>query len=262
MKIVSWNVNSIRSRIGILKYFIKDNNPDIILLQEIKCEEHQFPYEEIEDMNYNFVINGQKSYNGVAILSKFQIEECIKHIPNFIDQNNQARYIEALIYKDEFPVRVASIYVPNGRDITSEHFEYKLNFLDALYNYIYNSILKKSEIVIFGGDYNVAPEDIDVYDNKKMEGKIGFNILERQKLRSIINLGMYDAFRELNPKDNTYSWWDYRAKGFENNRGMRIDNMIVSPEAMNKVIKCNIYKNIRNMNKTSDHAPISCEIDI
>ncbi|RYE13923.1 MAG: exodeoxyribonuclease III [Rickettsiales bacterium] len=260
MKISSWNVNSVRTRINHLINWIKEKEPDIILLQEIKCINELFPKEEIEDLGYNVVINGQKSYNGVAILSKYKIDEVNLFLPNDPDETH-SRYIEVLISINKNVVRVISVYVPNGQDIESPKFRYKLNYFDSLINHL-KQLLSYDEILVVGGDFNVAPEYIDVYDPKILENKIGFHYDERKKFEAILNLGFTDSYRAINSDKQEYSWWDYRAGAFAKNQGMRIDHILTSPEASDLLCEATIDKYTRGLERSSDHAPINITINL
>ncbi len=254
LKILCWNINSIRSRIFHLISVIQNENPDIILLQEIKCQFEQFPFLKIEDIGYKAYILSQKSYNGVAILSKYNCEDIIYGIPDFVDEN--ARYIEAFVsLPNGLGVRVASVYVPNGQSVDSEKYDYKLAFLDAL-NQRMRHLSKLDEALIIGGDYNVAFDVIDVYDADKLKNSIGFHYLERNKLQSLVNNGFKDAFRIKNPYDSGFTWWDYRKNSVENDLGMRIDFFLINPKCMDLVDKIEVLKNYRTQEKPSDHAPI------
>ena len=254
MIVSSWNVNSVRTRLGILVEWLETLKPDIVLLQEIKCTNEQFPYEEIESLNYNCIVRGQKSYNGVAILSKHRPDETIYDLEDF---SEEARYVEATFTVNNKQVRVASIYVPNGREVGSESFKYKLKFFDALLERA-SELLKYEELLILGGDYNVAPEGIDVYDINKLYGKIGFHIEERKQIRKLFYVGLYDAFRALNTNIQEFSWWDYRGMGFKKNHGMRIDNMLLSAEGIDSLKACKIEKHLRSLKQPSDHVPVTC----
>ena len=259
VKITTWNVNSIRQRINTLTYWLEQDQVDIILLQELKCTNDQFPYQELEDLGYNLAIHGQKTYNGVAILSKFPIEDVINILPGE-EKDIQARYIECVISLPDNAIRVSSVYVPNGQEVGSKAFEYKMNFFDRLYEY-FRSLLDYEEMTFLGGDYNVAPENIDVYDPVKLDGKIGFHQSERAKFRKLCNLGFYDAFRLSNSNKQEFSWWDYRSKGWQNGRGMRIDNILLSPQAADKLSSCTILTNMRGQEKPSDHVPVVVTLD-
>jgi exodeoxyribonuclease III len=260
VKIATWNINSVRTRLESLVNWLRTTNPDIVLLQELKCQEGQFPYQQIEDLGYNIAISGQKSYNGVAILSKYIMEDIVTDFPHN-PNSSEARYIEAVISTKPSITRVASIYVPNGQELGCEKFSYKLKFLDALYEHAKN-LYKNEEIIVLGGDYNVAPFDIDVYDHKLLKGSVCFNIEEQIRFRKLLNCGYTDIYRKLNTKTTEFSWWDYRAGSWQHNKGMRIDHLLLSPEAADLAKKCYIDKHIRGESRSSDHAPVVVELDI
>lgn len=266
--IATFNVNSVKARLPRLLEWLKSKNPDIVCLQELKCVDSDFPFLEIENLGYNIALVGQKSYNGVAILSKYKIEETIKDLPNFT--HDQARYIESVIAVGEKIIRVASIYVPNGggdlqvgeRLEDSKKFRYKLNFFDALHAHFTN-LIKENEIQIFAGDFNVAVEEIDVYDPKHLRETVCFHSLERQSMRAILNLGLIDSFRAQNPNSQVFSWYDYRAGGWQNGKGMRIDYLLTSPLASDKIISAAIHdKGVRDAEKASDHCPCVVGLEI
>lgn len=258
--IVSWNINSVRSRFLQLVEFIQKHNPDIILLQEIKCLEEFFPKMELEDLGYNTSVYGQKSYNGVAILSKYRLEDVQKGLPTF--ENEEARYIEALTYINGKSVRVASVYVPNGQAVGSEKFQYKLKFLEK-FNLHCQNINEWDEPFFVGGDYNVASDEIDVYSVDKLEGTVGFHIEERRSMKKIFtDCKLTDTFRVLNPSVMEFSWWDYRAGSWQNNKGMRIDQILASPEGVDLIKEAGVFSEVRGWEKASDHAPIYCRINI
>jgi exodeoxyribonuclease-3 len=289
IKIASFNVNSIKARLPQLINWLKTSNPDIVLLQEIKCLEKDFPFEDLFDLGYNSVVSGQKSYNGVAILSKFKIEEVTKKLPNapklvkvqnLFGEEEQARYIEALINVKLpsidnqttiiSPIRVASIYVPNGggelgSDESLENsakFIYKMKFYDALKAH-FSELLTHDEIQVFGGDYNVSVEDIDVFDAKSLRNTVCFHDLERQKFRSILNLGLIDSYRAKNQNSQAFSWWDYRGGSWQHNKGLRIDYLLTSPLASDKITSATIEdKGVRDQEKASDHTPVCIELEI
>jgi exodeoxyribonuclease III len=255
---VTWNLNSIRSRLPHLLEFLKTHAPDVVLLQELKLESDKFPYLEIEDMGYNCAVHGQKTYNGVAILSKFPLEDITTEFPA---DEGQARYIEALTTKEGEVFRVASIYVPNGQEIGSDKFYYKMRFYDALFERA-KQLLSYEETLILGADYNVAYLAEDVYDAKAAEGTICYNAEERAKFQKLLNLGLYDAFRSLHPDAHAYSWWDYRAGKFEQDMGLRIDHLLLSAEAQDRLTACKIMKEERAKDKPSDHAPVWAEFRV
>ncbi len=259
INIVSWNINSIRIRLEHISILEKTHRPDVILFQETKVQDHQFPKEAMEDMGYNLFIHGEKSYNGVAILSKGPIEDGIKHLPGEED-DTQSRYAECITTINGKVIRVASVYVPNGTSVKSDRFQYKLRFFERLNSHFMN-LQKYDEPFIVGGDYNVAPENIDVYNPEALNGQLGFHIEERKRFRNILANGMYDSYRTLQPNKQEYSWWDYRASGWSQNKGMRIDHILVNPKGSDILIESGIHKDFRSMEKPSDHVPIYCKLD-
>lgn len=256
MKIATWNVNSIRARLPVVLQWLELENPDILLLQELKCEESAFPYEELQRLHYNLAIYGQKTYNGVAILSKFPLEDIQRNFPNGNEQ--EARYIEAVASTPLGPFRIASIYVINGQEVDSPAYAKKLEFLDHLTSHL-KTLLSYEEKVVIGGDYNIAPDHKDVWDPKAWEGQVLCTIPERKAFREMINLGFYDAYRALHPDKVEFSWWDYRGRSLERNAGLRIDHCLLSPEAMESLKETYIDKKPREWEKTSDHTPIVLE---
>ncbi len=268
IKIATFNVNSIKARLPRVLEWLRQQNPDIVCLQELKCVEQDFPYLEIENLGYNIAILGQKTYNGVAILSKFKIEETIKGLPNFHDE--QARYIESVIAVADKIIRIASIYLPNGGGELMENqtleesakFKYKLNFFDAL-NLRIKNLLPQNEIQIFAGDLNVAVEEIDVFDAKSLKDTVCFHSLERQKMRALLNCGLIDSFRAINPNSQVFSWYDYRGNAWQNGKGLRIDYLLTSPLAADKISAASINdKGVRDLEKASDHCPCILELEI
>ncbi len=254
ISIVTWNINSIRPRLSHLCEFLKSYQPDIVLLQEVKTEEEKFPYMEIEELGYHCAVYGQKTYNGVAILSKTQLEDVQRGLN---PDDPQARYIEAVTNTNGLVLRVASVYVPNGQAVDSEKFPYKLNFLARLREHA-AALLAYEEVLVLGGDYNVAPLPQDVYDAQKLDGTICYHPKEREALRAILHLGLYDAYRVLSPDEVAYSWWDYRGGGFQRDHGLRIDHLLLSPEATDRLKACEIIRSEREKDKPSDHAPVMC----
>jgi exodeoxyribonuclease-3 len=261
LRVVTWNVNSIKSRLQHLLNYIDQTSPDIILLQELKCTEENFPFMEIEDKGYNIAVNGQKTYNGVAILSKFPLEDVQKGLPGN-DLDEQARYIEAVISLNGNAIRVASVYVPNGQSPESDKFPYKLGFLDALYQHS-QTLLNYEEMLVIGGDYNIAPESQDVYAPKQLEGSCCFHKDERLRFRRFIANSLVDAYRVMHPNTlESYSWWDYRGGGWQRNQGLRIDHLLLSPEATDALIQTNIDTFTRAWERASDHAPVWIELKL
>jgi exodeoxyribonuclease-3 len=250
--IVTWNVNSLRSRLQHVQDFIQKVQPDIMLLQELKLETEKFPYTEIEELGYNCAVVGQKTYNGVAILSKSPLEDICTSL---YAEDENARYVEAVTYAQGQPLRVASVYVPNGQAMDSDKFTYKMHFMAQLATHM-QQLLTLEEITVIGGDYNIAYLPHDVYDAKACEGEIGYNPQERAHMQRLLYQGYYDAFRIKYPDIHAYSWWDYRGGGLERDHGMRIDHLLLSPEATDKLDDCRIMKEVRQQDKPSDHAPV------
>ena len=280
-KIISWNVNSINARIESLSELLKNENPDVLLLQEIKCLENTFPFEYLLELGYNSAICGQKTYNGVAILSKYPLEDVItsftseestqEHL-NKHDRQKEARYIEAVVsLKDGTAIRVASIYAPNGqangkealdkslKPTESERFLYKMAFYNDMYNH-FKETIKNKEICIFGGDYNIAPTDLDVYSIKNWQGKVCFLPEEKQKFKSLLDLGLTNCHRFLKPNDQLYTWYDYRMQMFQKQKGLTIDHTLISNEGITKLKQFEVLNKYRAMPKPSDHVPILIQI--
>lgn len=254
INVVTWNINSIRARLPLVLDWLKEKAPDVVLLQETKVVDDQFPREEIENLHYNIVLYGQKTYNGVAILSKFPLEDVICGIPGFED--DQARYIEAVTNG----VRVASVYVPNGMAVGSDKYQYKLKFLNHLYSHV-QTLLTYDEAFLLGGDFNIAPQDQDVYDPTEWHEQILCSTPEREGFRSLVYLGLTDALRALHPQEkDLYTWWDYRGAAWQNNEGLRIDHFLLSPQAADRLTEASVDKAVRALEKASDHAPVCCEL--
>ena len=253
MKIACWNVNSIRVRQEILEDFLSRENPDILMLQELKCQEPQMP--NFDALSYNIVGSYQKTYNGVAIFSKYPIDEVKTDFDGNPDPE-QARYIEISCITEIGYCRFICVYVPNGGEIGSDKFSYKLKFYDALTKYV-QKLGHNDELLFVSGDYNVAPNDIDVYDPSGLREHVCFTLLEREKLYKLKNeCRLLDAYRLLYPLKSEFTWWDYRGGGFSHNKGMRIDHILLNPFAANMLKDCYIDLTAREKPKTSDHAPI------
>lgn len=257
LSIATWNVNSLKSRLHQAVPWLETAQPDVVLLQELKCMTEAFPYMEIEALGYNVAVHGQKTYNGVAILSKHPIDDVQKNLPNMED--DQARYIEAVIMPSgSDAVRVASVYVPNGNEVGSDKFAYKLQFLARLKEHL-ASLQAYGEKVVIGGDYNVAPQDADVYDAAKLNGSVCFHPDERAAFREIEHMGYLDAYRLRHPDvagNDCFTWWDYRGGSYQAGKGMRIDHLLISPQAADCLTDCSIHRDIRGEEKPSDHVPM------
>ena len=253
-KIATWNVNSVKARLPHLLRWLKDSAPDVALLQEIKTEEAGFPESEIGDLGYNAAVVGQKTYNGVALLSRRPIE--IEHatLPGDPD-DAQARYLEAVTGN----LRVASIYLPNGNPVDSDKFPYKLNWLKRLHQHV-KGLLKLDEAFVLGGDYNVCPTDDDVYDPVAWRDDALCRPESRAQFRSILHLGLTDAFRALHPEPHRYSYWDYQGGRWQRDEGLRIDHLLLSPQACDRLQECDIDRTPRGWERASDHTPVWCTL--
>ncbi len=255
IKIATFNVNSIKARLPNFMEWLKAFTPDVVLLQELKCVDEGFPRLEIEDAGYNVVTHGQKTYNGVAILSKSSIEDVVRGLPG--DETDvQARYIEATVYGS---VRVASIYLPNGNPITTEKFPYKLAWMERLKAHI-KSRLSDNEVAIWGGDYNIIQKDDDVWNARAMKDDALMQPESRAKLRAILHLGLTDALRVFHTQPHIYSYWDYQAGAWQKDNGLLIDHLLCSPQAADRLVASGVDKTPRGKEKASDHTPVWCEL--
>ena len=257
MKIISWNVNSVRARIENIKNYIKDSDPDILLLQEIKTQNENFPTDEFKNLGYVSYVFGQKSYNGVAIISKNELNNINL---NFIkDDLKQSRIITADLKFGKKIIVLVNIYVPNGNPVDTEKYEYKKTWLKKFINNIKKNVQKKSNILI-AGDFNIIPEEIDVHDFKRYENDALGRLEIRKKYRELINLGFKDVYRLKNKTKQEYTFWDYFAGSWQKNYGMRIDHFLLSNNLIENVKSIKINKKPRSKEKPSDHTPIELEI--
>lgn len=259
LKISTWNVNSIRARLPVVLTWLEETQPDIVLFQEIKCEEKNFPFEPLEDLRYNIAVYGEKTYNGVAILSKFPLEEITRGFPAADPTpNTSARYIEAVTAG----TRVASIYVPNGKNVGAPQYFYKEAFLNALGQHA-QTLLTYQEPLILGGDYNVALTDCDVHDPEAWTEGILCSTPERAWLRQLLFRGLIDphqVYTPPSPEKNSFTWWDYRTKGWQRGEGLRIDYLFLSSQAADLLKSATTDTAVRGWDKTSDHVPVSITV--
>lgn len=253
MRIASWNVNSVRQRLPALLAYLRDAAPDVLCLQELKCEDAAFPRAEVEDAGYNVETLGQKTFNGVAILSKSPLSDVTRGLPGFDD--SQARYIEGVAPYGEGVMRVASIYLPNGNPAGSDKYPYKLAFMDALTKHA-RALLALEEPLVLAGDYNVIPAPADVYDPEGWAGDALFLPQTRAKFQTLLNLGFTDALRAVTDAPGMYTFWDYQAGCWPKNKGLRIDHLLLSPRAADRLESVTIDKVLRAAEKPSDHVPI------
>ena len=258
MKISSWNVNSVRARLNNIVTYLKSSNPDLLMIQEIKTEEKNFPYDDFRTHGYKSYVFGQKSYNGVAFISKVNIE---KIDINFIkDVNKQSRIIVGTIKNKSKDIKLVNVYVPNGNPIETEKYDYKKKLYDLFIKKI-KKVLTNDTNIIIGGDFNIIPEKIDVYDHTKYENDALFKLEIRKKFRELINLGFYDVYRYFNKNKCEYTFWDYMAGSWQKDHGMRIDHFLVSNNLINDIKNITIDKKPRSKIKPSDHTPIELIIN-
>ena len=258
MKIISWNVNSVRARLENILNYINESKPDILLLQEIKTQEDTFPRDAFYDVGYESFVHGQKSYNGVAIISKLKIDNINT---NFMkDELQQSRIITGEVSIGKKKIDLINIYVPNGNPIDTSKYEYKKNWLKNFIKNIEKRLLKNSNLLI-AGDFNIIPEEIDVYDFKRYENDALGRLEIRKKYRELINLGFKDIYRLINKKKQEYTFWDYFAGSWQKNYGMRIDHFLLSNNLVENVSSININKKPRSKSKPSDHTPIELMIN-
>ena len=256
VKIATWNVNSVNARLPNVLDWLRAAKPDIVLLQEIKCQDVAFPAEAVGDLGYNVATHGQKSYNGVAVLSLRPIEDVVRGLPGDPD-DDQARYLEATVAG----LRVASIYLPNGNPVGTDKFTYKLAWMQRLRAHAKSLLEREDETVVLGGDYNVIPEPIDCHDPKAWQDDALFQPESRRAFRALLHLGLTEAFRALHPDlRGAYTFWDYQRGAFQLDHGIRIHHLLLSPLAADRLVDCVIDKEPRRQPKASDHTPVVVEL--
>ena len=253
MKIASWNVNSIRERLTHVLRWIKDNKPDILCLQEIKCLEENFPKSPLEDCGYNIAICGQKAYNGVAILSKAPLDILEATLPGD-PSDNEARYLEVLV-EAKTPLRLANLYLPNGNPIDSDKFTKKLAWMHRLHTHA-QTLMDTEEVVVLAGDFNVIPTPRDVHDPQAVQNDACFHPKVRHTFATLLHQGYTDAYRTLHDHSDAYTFWGYRGRAWQQDAGMRIDHMLLSPEALQYLEEAQIARGARSWEKPSDHVPL------
>ena len=257
MKIATWNVNSVNARLETVLKWFREASPDVACLQEIKCVDEKFPREAFEELGYNVAVHGQKTYNGVALLSKSPIEDVRRGLPGD-DGDEHARYIEAVVSGPR-PVRVVGIYLPNGNPIGTEKFAYKLGWMARL-NAHARELLALEEPMVVTGDYNVIPEEADCHDPASWVGDALFQPESRGAFRALKWLGLTDAYMEVDGAAGGYTFWDYQAGAWPRNHGIRIDHALLSPQAADALRGCEIHRDVRSWDKPSDHVPVVVEL--
>ena len=254
MKIATWNVNSLNVRLPQVLAWLAEVQPDVLALQETKLVDEKFPVAEIAAAGYQAVFSGQKTYNGVALLSKQPPAEVIKDFPGLDDVQ---RRVVAGLYGD---VRVLNLYIPNGESVDSDKYQYKLGWLDKLAAFVAAEIKRYPKLVVVG-DFNIAPEERDVHDPQLWEGKVLFSAPEREAFQRLLAVGMCDTFRLFEQAEQQFSWWDYRMNAFRRNMGLRIDHILASTSLCEQCRSCAIDKASRKNERPSDHAPVIAEFE-
>jgi len=254
-RIATWNVNSLRVRLPHVLQWLESEQPDVLALQETKMTDENFPVEEVRNAGYHAIFSGQKTYNGVATLSKAEAANIITDFPDFDDP--QRRILCTTINN----VTILNLYIPNGSEIDSDKYRYKLEWLSYLQKFTELLVNKYENVVLFG-DFNIAPEDRDVHDPIAWEGKVLVSPSERDAFKSLLSNSLLDCFRIFEQEDNSFSWWDYRAAGFQRNLGMRIDHILATDTLADLCTACRIDKYPRTLERPSDHTPVVAEFDI
>lgn len=252
MKLVTWNVNSLKVRLPQVLDWLAEHQPDVLCLQETKLEDVNFPVAEIAAAGYQVLYSGQKTYNGVAILSKIPALDVVTAIPGFADVQKR---VLAATFGD---VRVIDVYIPNGQSVDSDKYQYKLGWLEALTGWLADELARYPKLALLG-DFNIAPDDRDVHDPKAWEGQVLVSQPEREAFRRLVGSGLADSFRLFDQPEKTFSWWDYRMNAFRRNMGLRIDHILLSPALAETCKTCTIDKEARKAERPSDHAPVMVE---
>ena len=264
MLIATWNVNSVRTRLSQIINWINQVNPDILCLQETKVIDNDFPIKPFEELGYEVIAFGQKSYNGVAIISKITPENVNKGFSGYLENQNDINKFEdqkRLITADINGIKIINVYVPNGSALNSEKFDYKINWLNCLSSFLDNQE-KNGELICLLGDFNIAPSNKDIHDPQRYEGGIMASEIERNALNNVLKERLIDSFRVYEKNTGHWSWWDYRNNGYELNKGWRIDHIYISKTLTSKLKSCVIDSNPRGNVQPSDHAPVMINLDL
>ncbi len=260
MKITTWNINGVKARLESALTYLRQEIPDVICLQEIKSVDENFPTAAFEDLGYNVATHGQKGFNGVAILSKQPFDEVTLRLPGD-DSDEQARFVEAIVSVPSGALKVASIYLPNGNPIGTEKFAYKLAWMQRLAKHA-KSLLADEMPLVLAGDYNVIPEPTDAKRPEVWTGDALFQPESRSSFRALLNEGFTDAVRQCHPDPGVYTFWDYQAGAFQKDNGIRIDHLLLSPQAADRLVSAGIDRFTRGWEKPSDHVPVWVELDL
>jgi exodeoxyribonuclease III len=260
MRIATWNINSIKQRCDTLAAWLSERRPDIVCLQETKCIDGAFPREAFEGLGYNLAVHGQKGFNGVAIFSRLPLDEVTVGLPGD-PSDEQARFIEVVVSAKSGAVRIASLYFPNGNPPGTEKYAYKLKWMDRIIGYAHER-LNLEEPLILAGDYNVVPSELDVHDPALWVDDALFLPQTRGKFRALMALGLTDAVRATTDDPGVYTFWDYQAGAWQKNNGIRIDHLVFSPQAADRVLAVGIDKHVRAWERPSDHVPVWADLDV
>ena len=255
MKIATWNVNSLRVRLPHVLNWLISEKPDVLALQETKLPDADFPIDTIKEAGYDVVFSGQRTYNGMAILSKSPVTDIIVELPELEDPQ---RRVLGVTLGD---IRIINLYIPNGESVTSDKYRYKLQWLQKLDLFLKKELRTHSKIIILG-DFNIAPAEIDVHDPELWKGHVLFSEPERTAFQTILKIGFVDCFRLHTPQEKLFSWWDYRMNAFKRNRGLRIDHILASSDLALLCTHCYIDKAPRALERPSDHTPVVAEFDV
>ena len=260
MRIATWNVNSIKQRLDAAQAWLAERQPDVVCLQETKCVDDAFPREPFEALGYNVAVHGQKAFNGVAILSKMPFDEVTARLPGDLGDDH-ARFLEAVISTATGVVRIASIYLPNGNPPATEKYSYKIKWMERLFDYA-RERLALEEPLVMAGDYNVIPAAADARNPAAWEGDALFLPRTRERFQALTNLGLTDAVRAGSDASDLYTFWDYQAGAWQKNNGIRIDHVLLSPQAADRLVGVGIDKHVRAWEKPSDHVPVVVDLAV
>ncbi|MDE2445546.1 MAG: exodeoxyribonuclease III [Alphaproteobacteria bacterium] len=258
MRIATWNVNSIKAHLDSVSAWLTAEKPDVVCLQEIKCEDQAFPAAHFEDLGYQATVHGQKTYNGVALLSRLPMEDVQRGLPGDAS-DEQARFIAATVIEGSKAVRVCGLYLPNGNPAPGPKYDYKLGWMKRLQEFARAELLKE-EAFVLAGDYNVIPEARDARNPQNWVGDALYLPATREAFRTLLALGLTESFRALHPSMVEYSFWDYQAGAWPKNNGIRIDHLLLSPQAADRLVSAEIHKTVRGDEKPSDHVPVMIEL--
>ncbi|TNF18640.1 MAG: exodeoxyribonuclease III [Rhodobacteraceae bacterium] len=260
MKIATFNINGIKARIGALTDWLKEAEPDVAVLQEIKSVDEAFPRDHFEDMGYNVETHGQKGFNGVALLSRLPLEDVSRGLPGD-DSDDQARWIEATVMGTHQAVRICGLYLPNGNPVPGPKYDYKLAWMERLFHRA-ESLMAAEAPAIITGDFNIIPQSEDAATPSEWEGDALFLPESRAAFRRIVNLGFTEAFRARHPEPGHYTFWDYQAGAWQRNNGIRIDHFLLTPGCADMLTDCQIDSAVRGRDKPSDHVPVWIDLDV